>query len=88
MSVYFIHERRLSEEVFKQFVDYIDHVCEKSYHRHFKDCEDDTMDDILYLGFQKYLTIEDLRTFYNHTITEKPKLWCEKCRRYSIGTEC
>jgi hypothetical protein len=88
MSVYFIHEHRLGEDVFKEFVDYIDHICEKSYTRRFKDCPDEIMDDILYLGFQKYLTIDELRIFYNYIITEKPKAWCEKCRRYSIDTEC
>jgi len=88
MSVYFIHEKRLDIELFKQLVDYVDHICEKSYNRAFKDCPDDMMDDILYIGFQKYLSTDHLLSFYQHVIEKKPVTWCEKCRRYSTNTVC
>ena len=88
MSVYFIQEQRLEIELFKQFVDYIDHLCEKSYGRLFKDCSYDIMDDILYLAFQKYLSVDQLLSFYQHIVIEKPISWCVVCRRYSINSEC
>lgn len=88
MSVYFIHEKRLKPEDFKQIIDYVHNICTKSYGRNFKDCSDDITDDILYLAFQKYLTLDYLQSFYTNVLDKKPQIWCEKCRRFSVNTSC
>lgn len=88
MSVFFIHEKRLSPDILKGIIEYIDLLSQKSFGRLFSDCSDELMDELLYLGFQKYLTADDLSSFYNEVLEEKPKIWCEGCRRFSINTEC
>ena len=88
MSVFFIHEKRLEATFFRKMVQYMHELSLKSYNREFKDLKDVFMDEVLYLTFRKFLTVEQLSLFYNSILDVKPTMWCQKCRRYSINNDC
>jgi hypothetical protein len=72
------------EEINLQFFEYIDAMCTKSFSgTSFKQLKESHKSKLLYEGFRKCLTAEDLYLFYKSLGDHKPDYYCADCKRYS-----